>query len=73
MKMKKSMIIEGMSCMHCVNHVKNALEEITGGGEVNVDLQGKNAVVELRQDVTDQVLKEAIEEAGYDVVEIKVI
>lgn len=73
MKMKKSIIIEGMSCMHCVNHVKNALEEVTGVGEINVDLQGKNAVVELRQDITDQILKEAIEEAGYDVVEIKVI
>lgn len=26
--MKKKIFIEGMSCMHCVNHVKEALEDI---------------------------------------------
>ncbi|QXM06820.1 heavy-metal-associated domain-containing protein [Crassaminicella indica] len=71
--MKKLMIIEGMSCMHCVNHVKNALEELEGVKTATVDLQGKNAVVELKQEVEDKALKEAVEEAGYDVAEIKVI
>lgn len=71
--MKKLMMIEGMSCMHCVNHVKNALEELKGVKIVTVDLQGKNAVIELSQDVNDKVLKEAVEEVGYHVVEMKVI
>ncbi|WP_053954823.1 heavy-metal-associated domain-containing protein [Inediibacterium massiliense] len=71
--MKKLMMIEGMSCMHCVNHVKNALEEIQGVQEVVVDLQGKNAVIQLSEEVTDEVLKNAVEEAGYEVVEIKSI
>ncbi|QEK13309.1 heavy-metal-associated domain-containing protein [Crassaminicella thermophila] len=71
--MKKIIKIEGMSCMNCVNHVKNAIEEISGIKTVTIDLQGKNAVVELSQDVSDSILKEAVEEAGYDVVEIKSI
>lgn len=69
--MKKMMMIEGMSCMHCVNRVKTVLEEIAGVKGVTIDLQGKNAVVELSQDVSDPILKEAVEEAGYDVIEIK--
>lgn len=64
--MKKKIMIEGMSCGHCSNHVKNALMELEGVKEVTVDLAEKNAVVELSQEVTDEVLKEVIEEAGYD-------
>ncbi|MEW9121727.1 MAG: cation transporter [Thermotaleaceae bacterium] len=71
--MKKLMAIEGMSCGHCVKHVTNALEEVTGVTSVAVDLQGKNAVVELSSAVEDSVLKAAVEEAGYDVVDIKSI
>ncbi|TCO78701.1 heavy-metal-associated domain-containing protein [Marinisporobacter balticus] len=71
--MKIIMKIEGMSCNHCVNHVKNALEEITGVKTVEVDLQRKNAVIELSQDGDHKVLKEAVEEAGYEVVEMEEI
>lgn len=65
------MMIEGMSCGHCVNHVKTALEELKEVTNVTVDLQGKNAVIELNQEVDHAVLKEAVEEAGYEVLEIK--
>jgi copper ion binding protein len=71
--MKKLMMIEGMSCGHCVNHVKNALEEIDGVVDVVVDLQGKNALVELSKDVDSEALKGAVTEAGYDVMDIKTI
>jgi len=72
-KMKKLMMIDGMSCGHCMNHVKNALEEINGVKSVAVDLQGKNAVIELNQDIEDSILKAAVEEVGYDVIGIKII
>ena len=68
--MKKTIVIEGMSCMHCVGAVKNALSEIEGVISVNVDLAAKTATVDV-EDVSDTVLKDAIEEAGYDVIEIK--
>lgn len=69
--MKKKILIEGMSCQHCVNHVKEALEEISGVKTVNVDLGNKNAVVELTQTVDDVKFKEAVDEAGYEVVGIE--
>ncbi|MFT9496906.1 heavy-metal-associated domain-containing protein [Anaerosolibacter sp.] len=71
--MKKLISIEGMSCGHCVKHVEGALGEIDGIVRVVVDLSGKNAVVESNQEVEDAKIKEAIEEAGYDVTSIRSI
>lgn len=67
--MKKKILIEGMSCEHCVAHVKDALEGIDGVSSVAVNLEGKYATVET--DVNDEILKEAIEEEGYDVVNVE--
>lgn len=68
--MKKQINIEGMSCGHCVKHVEEALKEIAGVANVTVDLKGKNAIVELNNEVADSELKNAVEEAGYDVVSV---
>ncbi len=67
--MKKIITIKGMSCNHCVMAVKNALSEVEGVSKVDVKLEDNNAVVE-GENLVDKILKEAIEEAGYDVVEI---
>ena len=69
--MKKQINIEGMSCGHCSKHVENALVEVKGVEKVEVSLQDKNAIVVLNQEVDDSKLKEAVEEAGYDVTSIK--
>jgi len=65
--MKKQINIEGMSCAHCVRHVEEALKVVSGVIGVQVDLQGKNSVVEVTGTVSDEVLKAAVEEVGYDV------
>lgn len=67
--MKKVMKIEGMSCNHCVSHVREALIEL-GGENVEVSLEKKEAVAYLPSSVTDSIIKEAIEDIGYDVTEI---
>lgn len=69
--MKKKILIEGMSCNKCVGHVKAALEDLDGVTSVEVSLEGKNAIVETT--ANDEVLKEVIEDEGYDVVEIEVL
>lgn len=69
--MKKVLKIEGMMCMHCVAHVKKALEGIKGVKSVDVSLDNNEAVVELEKDIKDKVFIKAIEDAGYKVVEIK--
>lgn len=68
--MKKQINIEGMSCMHCVMRVEKALKGLEGVKTVSVDLGKKNAVVEMDSEVMDTILKEAVEDAGYDVTEI---
>ncbi|MCT8978605.1 copper ion binding protein [Clostridium sp. CX1] len=69
--MKKKIIVEGMSCGHCVNHVKNALEELNGVTSVTVDLESKTAVVEASGELSDETIKAAIEDAGYEVVSVE--
>lgn len=68
--MEKKIMIEGMSCSHCVAHVKEALSGIEGVLSAVVDLEGKYALVNVNN-VSDEMLKEAIEDEGYDVLEIK--
>jgi len=69
--MAKKIHIEGMSCDHCVKHVTTALIEVDGVKDVKVDLKGKVAEVELAGTVDDSKLKEAVEEAGYEVTGIE--
>ncbi len=69
--MIKTIRIEGMSCMHCVGAVKKALGAVAGVGEVTVDLEKKQATVELKDPaVSDDALRHAIEEEGFQVVGI---
>ncbi len=60
--------IEGMSCQHCVRHVKEALEEMAGVQSANVDLEAKTATVEHAAEVTRAAFAEAIDDAGYELV-----
>ncbi len=64
------MLVEGMSCNHCVMAVTNALKEVEGVSNVDVNLDTKK--VEVSGDnLVEEILRDAVEEAGYDVVEIK--
>ena len=70
-QMEKTLNIEGMVCMNCVKHVDKALRGVQGVQNVTVSLENKSAQVQLGQDVTDAVLKAAIEDAGYEVTGIR--
>lgn len=71
--MEKKILVEGMSCGHCVNHVKEALSELNGVTSVTVDLDAKTAIIEVSVDVNDEDIKFAIDDAGYEVVGIESI
>ncbi|MCR8746488.1 heavy-metal-associated domain-containing protein [Romboutsia lituseburensis] len=65
--MNKKLLIEGMSCGHCVNHLKTALiEDIEGIDVLEVNLEGKYALVEMNNDVRHDELKKVIEELGFE-------
>lgn len=63
--MKKVLSVEGMMCAHCKMHVEKALSAIDGVEEAVADLEKKQATVTLSKDVPDQVLIDAVTEAGY--------
>lgn len=67
--MKKTMIIEGMMCLHCTARVQKALEEIEGVTAV-MDLDNKSASLTLEKPVDDETLKKAVTDAGYEVISI---
>ena len=68
--MEKTIRVEGMMCMHCVAHVKKALEELPGV-TAEVDLDGGRAVVRAEQLPDDAALTSAVTEAGYKVAGIE--
>jgi len=70
--MKKIILIEGMSCGHCSNHVSEALKDL-GAKNVEVNLDKKFATAEINDSITDEAIKAAIDEAGYEVVKIEIV
>ena len=68
--MEKIMKIEGMMCGHCEATVKKALEALDGVDHADVSHEQDQAVVTLKEDVADDVLKKAVEEKDYNVVSI---
>ena len=61
---KTSIKVEGMMCMHCVAHVRKAVESVVGEGKANVDLESKTVTVEGACDKAKLIA--AIKEAGYE-------
>lgn len=62
--MRKQIKIEGMSCEHCVNAVKSALEEL-GAENIIVNLSDGYADAEIS--ASDDDIKEKIADEGYTV------
>lgn len=71
--MKKKLLVEGMTCGHCVNHVKEALNELTGVTNADVNSDSKTAILEATSEIKDEEIKAAIEEVGYEVVGIEAL
>lgn len=59
--------VDGMSCSHCEECIKNSLEKLNGVKEVFVDLKGKTVSLKFENILLDEI-KQTIEEQGYDVI-----
>lgn len=68
--MEKTMKIEGMMCSHCEAAVKKALMSVEGVTNAVVSHETASAVVTLDGDVSNEVLKKAVEDKEYTVVSI---
>ena len=67
---EKTLLIDGMKCVNCQNHIQNSLNKLDGVA-AKVNLKKKIAVVEYCREVSDEELKNAVANAGYTVVEVK--
>ena len=69
-QMKKTLFIEGMMCQHCVSPVKKALEAVDGVAEADVNLETGKATITLQNDISDDILKKAVQDQEYRVLSI---
>lgn len=67
--MHKTIKIEGMSCEHCSSRIEMLLNRMDGVS-AKVDLASKTADVDVTEGVSDDMLRETVENAGYQVVSI---
>ncbi|MDI2091028.1 heavy-metal-associated domain-containing protein [Commensalibacter oyaizuii] len=58
--------IKGMTCQHCANAVKEAIEALPNVEETIVDL--KTGTVKVKGNPDPAAFKAAIEEEGYEVI-----
>ena len=70
-KMEKTMKIEGMMCGHCEARVKKSLEALDQVESAAVSHEAGTAVVTLKSDVADDVLKKAVEDQDYKVLSVQ--
>ncbi len=69
--MTKTMKIEGMMCGHCEARVKKVLEALPEVEAAEVSHEAGTAVVTLSAEVSDDVLRKAVEDQDYKVLEIQ--
>ncbi len=70
-EMKKTMKIEGMMCGHCEARVKKVLEALEQVEEAVVSHEEGTAVVTLKAELSDEVLKKTVEDQDYTVLDIQ--
>ncbi len=59
-----------MTCEHCQGRVEKSLNDIDGI-EAKVNLKKNNATITYDKDIDDEVIINAVDEAGYEVTSIK--
>lgn len=66
--MEKLLTIEGMHCMHCAGAVQQAIEAL--GGHAEISLENKTALVTAEKEISDEALRGAIAQKGFEVTAI---
>ncbi|MGW4483938.1 heavy-metal-associated domain-containing protein [Amycolatopsis sp. NPDC004368] len=57
--------VTGMSCGHCAQSVTEELTELPGVTGVEVDVETGRVVVRSEQELAEDAVRAAVEEAGY--------
>lgn len=67
---QRTVVIEGMTCEHCKARVESSLNALEGVS-AKVNLKKKTAFVSMEKEVSDEQIKKTIENAGYQVIDIR--
>ena len=67
-KFEKNLTVDGMNCQKCAARIDAALKSVNGVKKVSVDLEKKSVSVISREEISESVLKEAIEKLGFKVI-----
>lgn len=65
---RETVSVTGMSCTGCEQNVENALKNFDGVTRVEANHEGGTVEIVVGDDVEEDSLYAAIEQAGYDVV-----
>jgi copper ion binding protein len=60
--------VKGMTCGHCAAAVTEEVNKIVGVRNVNVEVAAGRMLVDADDTVTDDLIRQAVEEAGYEFV-----
>ncbi|MFC7530548.1 heavy-metal-associated domain-containing protein [Actinoplanes sp. GCM10030250] len=61
--------VKGMTCSHCVQSVTSEISALPGVAEVQVDLASGGVTVTSEAPLTDDAVRGAVDEAGYELVD----
>jgi len=65
--MMRTYSVPGISCGHCKSAIEGEVGKVTGVDTVVVDVDAKTVAVASSDNVTDNEIRAAIDNAGYDV------
>jgi copper chaperone CopZ len=71
---EQSYLVSGMTCDHCVRAVQDEITALPGVSAVQVDLVPgavSTVVVASEEPVAESSVREAVDEAGYEVVAVR--
>jgi len=65
----QNILVEGMTCGHCVETVTQAVQSLKGISQVNIDLEKKQVSVDFDETLTDlDAISSKITGVGFEVV-----
>lgn len=71
--MKKKILVEGMKCENCAKHVKEALTNVEGVTNVDINLSDKYVLLDTVAYVSNEAIKNAINTEKYNVIGIETL
>ena len=70
-KIKYTVKIDGMRCSHCAMKMENEFKKIKEVNKVKIDLEKKQAILILKEDISEDLVKTAVRDAGFDFVSLE--